>query len=99
MPAATAAAEPPLDPPGTFERSHGLRVVNSPLFSVEEPMANSSRFVFPTTHAPASTTHRVIVASYGGHQLPRMREEQVVLMPAVQKLSFSAIGTPASGGS
>ena len=26
-PAATAAAEPPLEPPGTVARSHGLRVV------------------------------------------------------------------------
>src|ERR1700675_4550665 len=79
IPDATAAAEPPLEPPGTFERSHGLQVVNRPLFSVEEPMANSSMFVLPTRHSPASTRRRVTVASYGGCHSPRMREAQVVL--------------------
>ena len=53
MPAATAAAEPPLDPPGTRERSQGLCVSRKAEFSVEEPMPNSSRFVLPTTTAPA----------------------------------------------
>ena len=51
MPAATAAAEPPLEPPGTRSRSHGLRVVWKADDSVVEPMANSSRFVLPTTIA------------------------------------------------
>ena len=46
--AATAAAEPPEEPPGTRVRSHGLWVVKKAEFSVEEPMANSSRLVFPT---------------------------------------------------
>src|SRR5438067_7729231 len=98
-PAATAAAEPPLEPPGTRARSHGLRVVWKPLFSVELPIANSSRFVFPTSTAPASRRRLQAVASYGGRQLPRIFDPHVVRMSRVQKLSLSAIGTPASGGS
>ena len=41
-PAATAAALPPEEPPGTRPRSHGLRAGPNAEFSVEEPMANSS---------------------------------------------------------
>ena len=40
--AATAAALPPEEPPGTRPRSHGLRTGPKPEFSVEEPIANSS---------------------------------------------------------
>src|SRR5256885_8167283 len=96
-PAATAAAEPPLDPPGTRLGSCGLRVGPNAEFSVDEPIANSSRFVLPTTTAPAARRRSTTVASYGGRQPSRMRDEHVVGMPRVAKLSFSATGTPASG--
>ena len=43
--------------------------------------------------AARSTT----VASYGGRHPSRIRDEQVVGMPRVQRLSLSATGTPASG--
>src|SRR5439155_24916079 len=52
--AAPAAAEPPLDPPGTREKSHGLRVNFIAEFSVDEPIANSSKLVLPNGIAPAS---------------------------------------------
>src|SRR6478736_487632 len=74
--AATAAAEPPLDPPGTRARSWGLRVGPNAEFSVELPIANSSRFVLPTDTAPASRNRVTTVASYGGRQPSRMRDEQ-----------------------
>src|SRR3954466_11110389 len=96
-PAGTAAALPPLEPPGTRVGSHGLRVGPKAEFSVELPMANSSRLVLPTTTAPAAANRVTTVASYGGRQPSRMRDEQVVGMPRVQRLSFSATGTPASG--
>ena len=35
-------------------------------FSVELPIANSSRFVFPTMTAPASCSRSTTVALYGG---------------------------------
>src|SRR5437763_5610556 len=88
-PAATAAALPPLDPPGTREWSCGLRVGPKAEFSVELPMANSSRLVLPMTMAPAATTRSTTVASYGGRHPARIRDEQVVGIPRVHMLSFN----------
>src|SRR5947208_4373541 len=53
-PAATAAAEPPPEPPGTRVGSHGLRDGPYAEFSVDEPIANSSVFVLPSTRSPRS---------------------------------------------
>ena len=61
--AATAAAEPPDDPPGTRSPSHGLRVTPRAEFSVEEPMANSSQLSLPTMTAPARRNRLTTVAS------------------------------------
>ncbi|CAB4804183.1 unannotated protein [freshwater metagenome] len=95
--AATAAAEPPDDPPGTRDVSSGFRVGPKAEFSVEEPMANSSRLVLPTNTAPAAARRSTTDASYGGFQPSSIREEHVVGTPRVHRLSFSAIVTPASG--
>ena len=62
MPAATAAAEPPDEPPGHAVRSWGLRVGPKAEFSVDEPIANSSRLVLPTGIAPAATSRSTTVA-------------------------------------
>src|SRR5258706_9369459 len=86
--AATEAALPPLDPPGTRVTSCGLRVGPKAEFSVDEPIANSSRLVLPITIAPAARSRATTVASYGGHQPSRMRDEHVVGMPRVAKLSL-----------
>ena len=94
--AATAAADPPLEPPGTRSSACGLRVGPNAEFSVDEPIANSSRFVLPTAMPPAATTRSTTVAVYGGSQPSRIFELQVVGTPRVQRLSFSATGTPAS---
>ena len=48
-PAATAAAEPPEEPPGTLSSPCGLWVIWNAEFSQEEPIANSSRFIFPVS--------------------------------------------------
>src|SRR5262245_66694437 len=85
--AATAAADPPLEPPGTRDGSRGLRVGPNAEFSVDDPIANSSRFVLPTATAPAAATRCTTVASYGGRQRSRMRELHVVGTPRVQRLS------------
>ena len=61
-PAATAAALPPDDPPGTRWRSHGLWVGNQAEFSVEDPMANSSRLVLPSIGRPAASRRLATVA-------------------------------------
>src|SRR5437764_3766395 len=48
MRAATATAEPPDDPPGTRVVSHGLHAGPNAECSVDDPIANSSKFVLPT---------------------------------------------------
>ena len=54
-PAATAAALPPLEPPGTrVAVPRVLRPGPKPEFSFDEPIANSSWLVLPSTAAPAS---------------------------------------------
>ena len=65
-PAATAAAEPPEDPPGTVSRFHGFRVGKYAEFSVEEPIANSSQFVLPSSTEPSAESRTQAVQSYGG---------------------------------
>ena len=62
-PAVTAAALPPPEPPGTRVGSHGLCVGPNALFSVDEPIANSSRFVRPISTASAARSRSITVAS------------------------------------
>src|SRR5438309_11318500 len=84
---ATAAALPPLEPPGTRLGSWGLRVGPKAEFSVELPMANSSRFVLPMGMPPAARMRETTVALYGGSQPSRILDEQVVGTPRVHRLS------------
>ena len=58
IPAATAAAEPPEEPPGVRSRSHGLRVGPVKRGSVVGRIANSGRLVMPTITKPASRSRR-----------------------------------------
>ena len=51
--AATAAAEPPDEPPGTRLMSHGLRAVPNAEFSLPDPIANSSQLSLPSVTMPA----------------------------------------------
>src|SRR5579862_7388730 len=101
-PAATAAADPPDDPPGTTERlefcgRHGLVTGLNQLFSFDEPMANSSIFVLPSSTAPESHRFCVTVDSYGGTKFSRMRLPAVVRTSFVQNRSLMANGMPSSG--
>ena len=61
-PAATAAAEPPEEPPGTRARSQGLRVGPKAEASQELPKANSSMLVLPSGTAPAASMRLTAVA-------------------------------------
>src|SRR5437764_11013790 len=94
---ATAALDPPPEPPGVLVRSHGLRLGPNAECSVDDPIANSSMLVLPRTTMPAARIRSTIVASYGGTQPSRMREPAVVGTPLVTMTSLSASGTPASG--
>src|SRR5580698_4382153 len=60
-PAATAAAEPPLEPPGMRERSHGLRTGG-----VIVPQAYSCVRVLPSRIAPAWRSRAAAVESTRG---------------------------------
>jgi hypothetical protein len=62
-PAATAAALPPEDPPGTRSSSAGFVVGPKWEVSVVVPIPNSSMLVFPTIVAPASPSRSTTVAS------------------------------------
>ena len=64
-PAATATALPPDDPPGTRSGSQGFRDPPKAQFSQDEPRANSSIRVLPSTIAPASSSRFTHVAVKG----------------------------------
>src|SRR4051794_23495967 len=98
-PPATAADEPPEEPPGIRSGFHGLRVTRYAEFSVEDPMANSSMFVLPSRTVPAAFSRAATVASYGGFQPSRIFDPLVVGTPSVTTTSLRATGTPASGPS
>ncbi len=53
-PADTAAADPPLDPPGVVSRFHGLRVIPQARLAVKLNVPNSGGAVLPTGTAPAA---------------------------------------------
>src|SRR5690242_10551980 len=97
MPAATDAADPPDEPPGTRVGSTGFFAGPYALYSVEDPIANSSMLLFAIGMAPASRSRSTTVASYGLTYPSRMRDAHVVGMRSVAMLSLTTNGTPASG--
>ena len=64
MPDATAAAEPPLDPPALCARFHGLRVGPKSRGSVELASPISGVFVLPKMTRPARLSRAVISLSW-----------------------------------
>ena len=73
--AATLAAAPPEDPPGTRFSSSGLRTGPWKLVSLLEPMANSSQLVRPRITASAASSRSTTVALYRLVKPSSMREE------------------------
>ena len=66
MPAATLAADPPLEPPGDRLTSWGLRAGPNADSSLVVPNANSWRLVLPMMTAPASRSATITGASWRG---------------------------------
>src|SRR5213078_1111659 len=100
--AATAAAEPPDEPPGTSGVLAPLRrqgEVTGPQqeVSFDEPIANSSLLSLPSITAPSRQSCEVTVDSYGGTKLPRILEHAVVRTSLVANRSLIPSGMPASG--
>ena len=62
-PAATAAADPPEDPPGVRVTSHGLRVTPLASVAVHGKIVSSGTFVIPIGIAPAARRRRTASAS------------------------------------
>src|SRR5699024_2485399 len=94
---ASAAAEPPPEPPGVGAGSHGLRVGPYAEFCGGEPIAISSMLVFPRRGVRASRRLAVPVAACGDRYPSIIREAHVVGASVVVNTSLRAIGTPASG--
>src|SRR4051794_7662209 len=95
--AATAAAEPPEEPPGVsarFDPSERQGLITGPkaLVSFEDPIANSSMLSLPSMTAPSRQRLAVTVDSYGGTNPPRIREPAVDRTPRVQNRSLTPIG-------
>src|SRR4051812_46484478 len=102
MPAATAAAEPPLDPPVEKSSPHGLREGPYATGSVVTLAASSGRFVLPTNTKPAARNRWANQASSGSRQSSSLRTRilQWNGSPAVWHTpSFIANGTPGNGPS
>jgi hypothetical protein len=96
-PAATAAADPPLEPPGLRVGACGLFVRPYSSFAVCAKSASIvATFVLPTRIAPAARSRRTAAASSAAVQPACSGRPQVVGSPAVWKASFTLIGTPAS---
>src|SRR3982075_4055409 len=93
MPAATAAAEPPLDPPGVRSGFHGLRGVPQARVLVKAGVPNSGAAVLPTGTAPAARNRATWTESSltGGRPL-KSREPCDVGMPAQSSRSFTPMG-------
>src|SRR4029077_5437233 len=87
-PAATAAAEPLLEPPGLRASSHGLRV------ALGSAAANSVVTVFPRMTAPASRKAATAAASRPEDQPLNKGEPISVGMSAVSMMSLIPTGMP-----
>src|SRR5271166_2130617 len=74
MPAATAAAEPPLDPPAVYDGFHGLRVGPCRIGSVVSIKPNSGALVRPAITMPACS-----IASMNGEFLSTSKPFWVIL--------------------
>ena len=68
QPLATAAAEPPDEPPGVRSGFHGLRVIPHSALKVLLEKANSGVVVLPTMMAPAVSRFSTTRASKSGTQ-------------------------------
>ncbi len=96
--AASAADEPPEEPPGVFALFQGLRVTPVRGESVEPFQPNSGVVVLPIRTAPASRSRATHGASSVHGPLGSMvREPRSVGQPLVSSKSLIATGTPSSG--
>src|SRR5215207_8994056 len=97
-PAATAAAAPPLDPPGVFSRFQGLNEGPNTRFPESPFQPSSGVLVFPSMTAPAAYNRSTMGASSTGTQSGSINEPRAVRIPRVGVRSLIEMGMPANGG-
>ena len=95
--AATAAAAPPLEPPGVRVVSQGFLPVMPREFSQVPTKPSSEQFVFPRMIPPAWRMRSRNAALFCGMWSLKMMDPLVVRMPAVIWLSLMGIGSPWRG--
>jgi hypothetical protein len=79
---ATAAAAPPLEPPGERLRFHGLRVAPLSVGSVVQSAANSGVLVLPRMTSPALRSRLTSSLSGRSGAPSKNRQEKVVGQPS-----------------
>src|SRR5439155_26154069 len=82
-PAASAAADPLLDPPGVRDRFHGFFASGNAPPSPALPNENSGNFILPSSSHPAAFNSATIVATKSGTKSRSTGVFAVVLMPFV----------------
>src|SRR5258705_13523059 len=87
MPTATAAAEPPEDPPGVRSGFHGLRVTPFAAVAVQGKIMSSGTLVIPIGIAPAARSRRTTSPSAGSGG-PNDRDPRVTDWPATGMASL-----------
>ena len=98
MPAATATADPPLDPPGDRVGSSGWRTGPNAESSLVVPNANSCRLVLPTSTAPARRSRAVTGGvARRACAVAHVASRPWSARPATSMRSLSEIGMPCSG--
>ena len=96
--AATAAADPPLEPPGVRSSAQGLCVGPNRRGSVVGRMPNSGVFVLPRTISPACSNRATSSLCSEGTYSPRKPLPSVIRTPAYSaRRSLRRNGTPANG--
>src|SRR4029450_12564019 len=92
-PAATAAALPPLEPPGVRCGFHGLRAMPNTLVLVKFSVPNSGAAVLPTGTAPAARRRATWIESAAtGPRVANASDPRDVGMPAQSSRSLTPIG-------
>src|SRR4051794_9247055 len=95
MPAATAAADPPLEPLVERSRSHGLRVGPNSRPSHDGDSPNSGVADLPMIANPARSNRRTSSDVWVDTFAARNRDPSVKRTPSTSATrSFSSIGTP-----
>src|SRR5258708_12949414 len=98
IPAATAAAAPPEEPPGVRLRSSGLRAIGPITGSLASDRPNSGTVLVPNSTRPAARMRPPSSESALSGKSGKALEPQIIGRPAaVAPRSFIRNGTPTNG--